>query len=89
MIIYSIHFLVLISWIEYFLGHCSMFSQCFLSELILIITTFDEQVTAKQLEPLITPRYYHACATYNLGHTQVLIENWDHETQLTRQGWKS
>jgi len=30
------------------------------------------QVTAKQLEPLITPRYYHACATYNLGHTQFL-----------------
>jgi len=30
------------------------------------------QVTAKQLQPLITPRYYHACATYNLGHTQFL-----------------
>ena len=56
-----------------------MFSQCFLSKPILIITTFDEQVTAKQLEPLITPRYYHACATYNLGHTQVLMENWDHK----------
>ena len=50
----------------------------------MIITTLDEQVTAKQLEPLITPRYYHACATYNLGHTQVLIE-----IGITRLNWLS
>jgi len=30
------------------------------------------QVSAKQLQPLTSPRYYHACATYNLGHTQFL-----------------